>query len=588
MARARTAPRARRRASSSRGRRGRARRGTTAAGGPGSSESTNGASKKASSPYATATTVKPTRTPTSIHSCSRRRTNSTRPSASTPYSSSLAAATTRVGAVGGRREEEPGGERGRRERERAGRPGQAAAAEQPVDAEPGEQRERRIGEHERRPRCRPTSTVKLGWSIDRTRLRTVAVASTISGRSTADRHCGFARGLPCRALYYAGDRGPRAATDRPILLLMRIAVLPGIWPPDVGGPATHGPELARFLVGRGHSVQVVTMASAPPTERPCPVTTVDRGRPFPVRYGELTVRAAARPRARRTSSTRRRPTRPPRRRASRRAGRSWPSSSPTPRTSARAAGGSSTERSRSSSRRAARRLAALKRARTRALAPGRGADRPEPLPRRDRARLGPRSRRGSTSCRIPAPAVREPAATERRGLVFAGRLTRQKAIHVALDALAYVPAAALHDHRRRPRPRPSRAARARRRPERPGSLRRLAAARARCSTRSPAPRPPSSRATGRTSRTPRSRHWRSGPAGRDAVGGVAEVVSDGVNGLLVPPGSPEAFGQALRRLLESPELRTRLSDGARDSVLELGADRIYGRIEELLEAAVRP
>ena len=69
---------------------------------------------------------------------------------------------------------------------------------------------------------------------------------------------------------------------------------------------------------------------------------------------------------------------------------------------------------------------------------------------------------------------------------------------------------------------------------------------------------------------------------------VAEVVSDGVNGLLVPPGSPEAFGQALQRLLQSPELRTRLSDGARESVLELNADLIYGRIEQLLEAAVRP
>ena len=52
------------------------------------------------------------------------------------------------------------------------------------------------------------------------------------------------------------------------------------------------PELARFLIGRGHAVQVVTMASAPPTERPCPVTTIDSGRPFPLRYGELTLRAA--------------------------------------------------------------------------------------------------------------------------------------------------------------------------------------------------------------------------------------------------------------------------------------------------------
>ena len=73
---------------------------------------------------------------------------------------------------------------------------------------------------------------------------------------------------------------------------MRIIVLPGIWPPDVGGPATHGPELARFLTGRGHAVRVVTMASAPPTERPCPITAIDSGRPFPLRYGELTLRSA--------------------------------------------------------------------------------------------------------------------------------------------------------------------------------------------------------------------------------------------------------------------------------------------------------
>ena len=70
-----------------------------------------------------------------------------------------------------------------------------------------------------------------------------------------------------------------------------------------------------------------------------------------------------------------------------------------------------------------------------------------------------------------------------------------------------------------------------------------------------------------------------------AVGGVGEIVVDGVNGLLVPPGSPEAFGHALQRLLGSPELRARLSDGARASVAELRADHIYGRIEQLLQAA---
>ncbi len=72
-----------------------------------------------------------------------------------------------------------------------------------------------------------------------------------------------------------------------------------------------------------------------------------------------------------------------------------------------------------------------------------------------------------------------------------------------------------------------------------------------------------------------------------AVGGVGEIVVDGVNGLLVPPGSSDAFGRALERLLGSPELRARLADGARASVAELDADRIYGRIEQLLEAARR-
>ncbi len=66
---------------------------------------------------------------------------------------------------------------------------------------------------------------------------------------------------------------------------MRIVLLSGIWPPDVGGPATHGPDLARFLCERGHAVRVVTMGDGPPTELPCPVETVLRSQPFPIRYG---------------------------------------------------------------------------------------------------------------------------------------------------------------------------------------------------------------------------------------------------------------------------------------------------------------
>ena len=39
---------------------------------------------------------------------------------------------------------------------------------------------------------------------------------------------------------------------------MRVLIVSGIWPPDVGGPASHAPEVAEFLLGRGHSVEVVT------------------------------------------------------------------------------------------------------------------------------------------------------------------------------------------------------------------------------------------------------------------------------------------------------------------------------------------
>src|SRR5438105_1674272 len=65
---------------------------------------------------------------------------------------------------------------------------------------------------------------------------------------------------------------------------MRIVFLTGIWPPDVGGPATHGPDFASFLRDQGHDVHVVTMGDAEPSERPVPVEVVARGRPFPIRY----------------------------------------------------------------------------------------------------------------------------------------------------------------------------------------------------------------------------------------------------------------------------------------------------------------
>ena len=92
-----------------------------------------------------------------------------------------------------------------------------------------------------------------------------------------------------------GRRSP--VRGAPVRRGMRIAFLTGIWPPDVGGPATHGPDFARFLVAHGHEVRVVTMGDGEPTERPCEVEVVSRRLPFPVRYGLVALRGARAARA---------------------------------------------------------------------------------------------------------------------------------------------------------------------------------------------------------------------------------------------------------------------------------------------------
>ena len=51
------------------------------------------------------------------------------------------------------------------------------------------------------------------------------------------------------------------------------------------------------------------------------------------------------------------------------------------------------------------------------------------------------------------------------------------------------------------------------------------------------------------------------------VGGVPDVVIDGVNGLLVPPNDADAFANAIATLARDETLRARLAANARDSVL---------------------
>jgi glycosyltransferase involved in cell wall biosynthesis len=48
-----------------------------------------------------------------------------------------------------------------------------------------------------------------------------------------------------------------------------------------------------------------------------------------------------------------------------------------------------------------------------------------------------------------------------------------------------------------------------------------------------------------------------------SVGGVPQVITDGINGLIVPPGDPVALADALERVASDPGLRRRLGAGAK-------------------------
>jgi glycosyltransferase involved in cell wall biosynthesis len=52
-----------------------------------------------------------------------------------------------------------------------------------------------------------------------------------------------------------------------------------------------------------------------------------------------------------------------------------------------------------------------------------------------------------------------------------------------------------------------------------------------------------------------------------AAGPIPEVVTDGEDGILVPPGDPQAIATAVCRLLEDESLRVRLGSAASENAL---------------------
>lgn len=368
---------------------------------------------------------------------------------------------------------------------------------------------------------------------------------------------------------------------------MRIVFLTGIWPPDVGGPATHGPDFARFLRDRGHDVRVVTMGDTEPSDRPVPVETISRGRPFVVRYPAVALRGGRLARgadlvyatatyaaAAAASTAARRPlvaklVSDPAYERARRYGL-FDGSLETFQTATDA-------RVRTVK---ALRTASLRRARTivvpsaylASIAEGWGLD-----ASRIHVLVNPAP--------PPADVVGQvlPAGT----FVFVGRLTEQKALPVALAALARLPEARLvlvgDGPERAALEQVARAEGVTERVEFLGSLSRDDALRyaagASASLLSSAwENLPHSAVEALSVGT---------PVVATAVGGVPEVVRDEENGLLVPPGDPEALAAAMRRVLTDDALRARLAAGAKRSVAAIGRDAIYSRLEALLAEAAR-
>ena len=72
------------------------------------------------------------------------------------------------------------------------------------------------------------------------------------------------------------------------------------------------------------------------------------------------------------------------------------------------------------------------------------------------------------------------------------------------------------------------------------------------------------------------------------VGGIADLVRDGENGLLVPPRDPDALAEAMVRVLSDRALAERLGAGTRAEVEPLLASReeYARRLREIVDAVL--
>ncbi len=357
----------------------------------------------------------------------------------------------------------------------------------------------------------------------------------------------------------------------------------------MGGPASHAPEVARFLLGRGHVVEVLTTASAAPARESYPVRWVSRALP----KGAIHLRTAAliRARARRAdvvyttgmfgrsaagALAARRPyvvklTADPAFERSRRRGLVTGDVEDFQRGRGLVPAALKSARD-FELRRAAHVFCPSAYLRQLVLSWGVPPDRVSVLPN-------------------PAPDVPELPPREQlqrsfglngATLAFAGRLTAQKSLERALEAVAAADGVRFVIAGEGPERRSLE-----------GRARELGIA-DRVSFLGAQPRERIVELFHAADATILSSSWENFPhtvvealaVGTPVLametGGVAEVVQDGVNGLVVPQGDTAALAEAVRRYFTDEDLRERLRAAAVRSVAAYAPERVFGELEATL------
>jgi glycosyltransferase involved in cell wall biosynthesis len=77
------------------------------------------------------------------------------------------------------------------------------------------------------------------------------------------------------------------------------------------------------------------------------------------------------------------------------------------------------------------------------------------------------------------------------------------------------------------------------------------------------------------------------PVVATTTGGIVDMIADGENGLLVPPGDENKLAEAMARLLNDADLRVRLADGAQERAQRFTASAVVERLEAVY-AGVAP